>query len=46
VNAATIRQLTASVKDQITAAKMRRLADDLERLATRKDDDGAVPPAA
>jgi hypothetical protein len=44
--AAAIRRWTATVSDQLTAAKMRRLVDDLDRLARRKDKDGALPPAA
>jgi len=42
--AGALRRWATTVNDQITAAKMRRLADDLERLAGRKD--GGGPPQA
>ena len=42
--AGVLRRWAATVNDQITAARMCRLADDLERLAGRKD--GGGPPQA
>ena len=42
--AGVLRRWATTVNNQITAAKMRRLADDLERLAARKD--GGGPPQA